>query len=88
MWSKENFSFVWRVAINDSLMDNYGGGTYTLDGNHYIENVLYHRAKNLLGSIKMLIEVKGDSLIQTWPTDENWQIDKSNYNIEKYIRLD
>jgi hypothetical protein len=33
------------------------------------------------------IAATGDSLIQTWPVDNNWQINKSNFRIEKYLRL-
>ena len=91
MWSGDHFIFVGRYKkINDTTYsDTYGGGTYTLDGNHYVETVLYHDAHEWINSKpKMLLEVKGDSLIQTFPVDTNWQINKSNYVVvEKYIRL-
>ena len=33
----------------------------------------------------MLLEVKNDTLVQTWPVNENGQIDENNYRIEKFI---
>ena len=89
MWTKDHFSFVGRFKRDTTIVDNFGGGTYTLNGNQYEETILYAANSDNVGSkIKILLEVKGDSLIQTWPLDDNWQLDKSNYYIEKYIRLE
>lgn len=88
IWAKNYFIFVGRYKIDTTFVDNYGGGTYTLDKNHYQETVLYHIASHWVGTKpKMLLEVKGDSLIQTYPVDDNWQINKNNYTVEKYIKL-
>jgi len=88
IWTKNHFIFVGRYKKDTTFVDNYGGGTYTLDGNHYQETILYHVVTEWVGNkSKMLLEFKGDSLIQTWPADDNWQINKSNYRIEKYVRL-
>jgi hypothetical protein len=35
----------------------------------------------------MIIEIKNDTLHQTWPVDDNGKIDSANYRIENYIRL-
>jgi hypothetical protein len=37
-------------------------------------------------SQKLLLEIKDDTLIQTWPCDDNWLIDTSNYSIQKLVR--
>ena len=88
IWAKNYFIFVGRYKRDTTFTDNYGGGTYTLDGNRYQETILYHSIAEWVGNKpKMLLDVKGDSLIQTWPADDNWQINKSNYRIEKYVRL-
>jgi hypothetical protein len=88
IWSKEYFSFVGRFKTKSKVIDNYGGGTYTLEGSQYIETILYHINKQWIGTHpKMLIEIKGDTLYQTWPVGDNWKVDKSNYTIEKYVRL-
>jgi len=52
------------------------------------KTILYHVNKQYVGkTIKMLLGIRGDTLIQTWPVDKNGQIDKSNYTIEKYTRI-
>ncbi len=89
IWTKTHFIFVGRFKSDTTFEDNYGGGTYLLEGNRYEETILYHGITDWVGNKpKMLIEIRGDSLIQTWPADENWEIDKSNYQLEKYVRLE
>jgi hypothetical protein len=88
IWSQGHFVFSGRFKVGVKEIDNYGGGTYTLEGSQYIETILYHTNKKWLGTQpKMLIEVKGDTLYQTWPVNDMWKVDKSNYTIEKYARL-
>jgi hypothetical protein len=88
VWSNEHFVFVGRFKVGTQLIDNYGGGTYTLEGSQYIETILYHINKQWIGTQpKMLVEIKGDTLSQTWPVNNTWQVDKNNYTIEKYVRL-
>ena len=89
IWTKDHFIFVGRATIDTTIYDHYGGGTYTLDGNRYVETIVYFDTKSSIGTKnKMLLEVRGDSLILTWPADDNWQIDKSNYHVEKYVRAE
>jgi len=88
VWSDEHFVFVGRFKVNDKQSDNYGGGTYTLQGSQYTETIDYHINKQWIGKqYKMLIEIKGDTLMQYWPVNDMWKIDKSNYTIEKYVRI-
>jgi hypothetical protein len=89
IWSGNYFNFVgcYTRQKDTTIEDNYGGGTYELEGTHYEESYLYCVEKSWVGtSQKLLLEIKNDTLIQTWPCDKNWQIDKSNYNIQKLIR--
>jgi len=88
IWCKKNWAFVGKYMNDTTSHDNYGGGTYTIDGTHYQETIVYHAAPSTIGSApKMLIEIKGDSLIQVWPVDESWHVDMKNYWVEKYIRV-
>ena len=88
IWSQGHFAFSGRFKVGAKEVDNYGGGTYTLEGSQCIETILYHTNKKWLGTQpKMLIEVKGDTLYQTWPVNDMWKVDKNNYTIEKYARL-
>ncbi|MBN2663666.1 MAG: hypothetical protein JXR68_08440 [Bacteroidales bacterium] len=80
-WSDNYFLFVGSGT--------FGGGTYELSGTHYSEKFQYHVAQGYPGSeIKMLLEMKGDTLIQTYPVDDNFIPNKNNCNIEKYVRVD
>ncbi|MBN1819176.1 MAG: nuclear transport factor 2 family protein [Prolixibacteraceae bacterium] len=89
IWTNSHFSFSGDYVLDGVKMDYYGGGTYTLNGNNYTENIDYHARKSIVGtSIKMQLEIKGDTLIQTYPVDDNGYIDQNNYSVEKYVRLD
>ncbi len=89
MWSQGHFIFVGRIKSDTTFTDSYGGGTYTLKGNRYEEQIQFHMVPRLIGKTeKMLLEVRKDTLIQTWPVGENGQIDRSNFSEEKYVRLD
>ena len=68
--------------MGDSIMNNYGSGTYKLDGNRYEENLTYPNPD----TVKLLLEIKNDTITQTWPVDDNGQIIKSNYYIQKLTR--
>lgn len=89
MWTKGHFMFVGRYKQDTTSTDNYGGGTYTLEGDQYQENIQYHSHAAYVGqSARMVMEIRNDTLIQTWPLRANGQIDKSNFRQEKYVRLD
>jgi len=89
MWSKGYFVFVGRYKVDTTFIDGYGGGRYKLEGNRYEESIQFHTSTSAVGStVKMLLEIKNDTLVQTWPLGDNGQIDKRNFNEEKYVRLD
>ena len=89
MWTKDCFAFTGEFQLDTVMIDNFGWGKYKfIEGNKYEESIiLHHNAPNLEGTtIKMLMEVMNDTLIQRWPTDENWNL-QENYLIEKYVRV-
>jgi hypothetical protein len=89
-WTKNYVMWVGRFTqLTDTVtIDSYGGGTYKLEGDKFEEMLQYHTYKSNVGTTKrMLLEIRNDTLIQRWPTDEDWKINKSNYNTEKYIRV-
>ena len=89
MWSESHFIFVGYFDVDSIHYENYGCGTYTLEGNHYTEMIQYHVGADYVGQeVKMLVEVSNDTLTQTWPVDDEWNVDTDNYRIEKYVRLD
>jgi hypothetical protein len=86
IFSNGNFTFIGHYNMDTLTLDNYGGGTYTLTGDRYEENLLYAGNKIFSKKIKMLSEIRKDTLIQKWPVDKNWNL-VEKFSIEKYIRL-
>jgi hypothetical protein len=82
IWSGNYFNYVGIWSLNGDTMNSYGWGTFKLDGNRYEENIIFPATN----TIKMLLEIKSDTLTQTWPVDDNGVIDKRNYWIEKFAR--
>jgi len=88
MWDKDNWVFVGIAKAANVTYDLYGGGTYTLNGDRYIENIIYHNDRSLINTkFKTLLEIRNDTLIQTSPVDDNGQVIKGEYSTEKYVRL-
>lgn len=89
MWSDKHFIFVGIYNEGNQAQNNFGGGTYTLDGNHYTERIDYFTVPaNIGNSVRILLEFKNDTLIQIYPADADWKVDKNNYQIEKYVKID
>jgi hypothetical protein len=88
-WAGKNFMFVGRWTENSTVTDNYGFGTYTLDGTNYEETILYHFNKPYEGqTIKMKLELKNDTVFQIYHRlDAAGKPDEKVYSVEKYIRL-
>ncbi len=88
IWSKGYFNIVGQFKIDTATIDSYVGGTYKLEGNKYEENIQYHASKSAVDcNVRMLLEIRNDTLIHSWPADKDWKINKSTCNTEKYIRL-
>ena len=82
MWYSNYFNFVGQYKLGDSIVNNYGGGTFKLEGNRYEENLTYP----IPATVKLILEIKNDTITQTWPVDDNGQITKSNYYTQKLAR--
>jgi len=67
---------------------SYVAASYTLDGNRYVETIIYHDWTASPGTVvNMILEVKNDTLIQKFPVDENWNLNEKGYMWEKYVRM-
>ncbi|MCJ7447977.1 MAG: hypothetical protein MUO72_09800 [Bacteroidales bacterium] len=87
MLSKEYVIWVGQYKMDTVITDNYGVGTYRLDGNKFEENIFYRTNYTPdAAKVKVLLEVRNDTLIQKWPADENWNLPEK-YSTEKYVRL-
>ena len=74
-WQDGYVILAGTVKIGGIEGASYMAASYTLDGNNYQENVIYHDWTVPEGKIiKMILEVHGDTLIQKFPADENWNL--------------
>jgi CTP-dependent riboflavin kinase len=88
IWSGDHFMFVVREKVDTTVTDGYGVGTYTLTGNRYEEHIKILSYKPWEGTtIKMLLEIKNDTLIQSYPVDEKGKMNEEWAIIEKYVRI-
>jgi hypothetical protein len=88
IWSGDHFMFVVREKADTNVTDGYGVGTYTLVGNRYEEHIRILSYKPWEGTtIKMLLEIKNDTLIQSYPVDDKGKMNKEWAVIEKYVRI-
>ncbi|MGE0019521.1 MAG: hypothetical protein AB7S72_07635 [Draconibacterium sp.] len=88
-WSDKYFMFVNSSTIGTQVSSSFGGGTYELSGNAYTENIEHHVSPNFRGiTLKLHLEIKGDTVIQIYPCDDSFYYDKSNCVIQKYVRVD
>ena len=89
VWTKGGFTFAGEYQSDTVTIDNYGWGTYKIsEGTRYEENIIFHHsAPRLTGqTLKMHLELRNDTLIQSWPADEDWNLEE-DHRIEKYVRL-
>jgi hypothetical protein len=89
IWSEKNFMFVGRWTQDSVTIDNYGFGTYILNGKEYEETVHYHFMKEYQGQkIKMTLELRNDTLVQVYhPVDSAGKSIENISSVEKYVRL-
>lgn len=89
IFSKNNFLWVGRYKADTIFWNNYGGGEYKIEGNRLEEKIKYSEAQSWVGTtIRLQWELKNDTAFQTWPFDENWQLNKKGYSVQKWIRLE
>ena len=88
IYSESHFLSVGRIKQDTTIINNYVGAIYTLNGNRSEETLLYFPYQDQVGSkVKSLLELRNDTLVKTYPLNDNWEIDKSNYSVEKYVRV-
>lgn len=88
MWVDGYCSYLGEFRKDTAIYNIYGGGPYTLDGTHALETILLNQNKEAIGTkAKMLYIIKGDTLIQMYPADDNWNVDTTKCNIDKFVRV-
>ena len=89
VWTKGGFAFAGEYQLDTVKIDAYGWGTYKIsEGIRYEESMIFHHTNPRLNgqTLKMHLELRNDTLIQSWPADEDWNLEEDFY-VEKYIRL-
>ena len=91
MWSEKNWMFYGKRDRDTAIIDLYGGGTYTLDGTQYEENIYIHNAKEYEGRISknMTMELVNDTLVMSYHPirASDMQVVDTVAYFEKYIQL-
>ena len=89
IWSGNHVAFAGTDKFDTIVWaDWYGVGTYSLEGNKYVETTSILFYKPWEGTtIKMKMEMKSDTLIIYYAVDDKGQMDKNEAWIEKYLRL-
>jgi hypothetical protein len=89
MWTKNHFMFVGKYQVDTVTTYRYGVGTYTLNGNIYVEDILYHFDASYEGrKNKIRLEIRNDTLLHIFPVNDKGEPSQSIYWIEKYVRLE
>lgn len=88
IWSGKQVLFVGRYQVELKTEEQYGMGTFNLDGKRYEEYYPVFSYKPWEAKIiRLKIEMKKDTLVQTFPLNEKFESDESTIYIEKYIRV-
>jgi hypothetical protein len=87
MYTEKHFSHIGQFKL-DTIVDNHGCGSYTLDGNKFEEKIIYRHGGTDQGKMKkLLVDVLNDTLVLRWPVDDTWKL-AEKFNTEKYVRLE
>jgi hypothetical protein len=87
MWDGNHFIFVGKYQVDTTTTYRYGVGTWTLNGNIYTEDILYHFDKSYEGQKnKIWLEIRNDTLLHIFPVNDKGEPNPTHW-IEKYVRL-
>jgi hypothetical protein len=88
MWSGNHFMFVGKYKVDSTTSYRYGVGTFTLKGNLYKEDILYHFDESYEGHKNNIwLEIKNDTLLHVFPVNDVGEPNQTRHWIEKYVRL-
>ena len=89
IFSERHILSVGLFKKDTAVINNYVGAFYSLDGNRLEETLLYSPKPGMVGkTVKQIFEIQNDTLKKSYPCDENWGLIKSEYFIEKYVKLE
>jgi hypothetical protein len=89
IFSEHHILSVGLFKKDTAVINNYVGAFYALDGNRLEETLLYSPKPDMVGkTVKQIFEIRNDTLIKSYPCDDNWGLIKSGFFIEKYVKLE
>lgn len=88
IWTDKNWMFLSEWEVDTLSGETYGGGSYTIDGDQYVENIEFHSNPGYDGlEVSMTMEIRNDTLIQMYhPVDSLGQTIEGEYSVESYVR--
>jgi hypothetical protein len=88
-YSAGHFLFVGQFKTGEKVQDNYGGGTYALNGEDYAETLRYHVAPAAVGkTLRFKLVIQGNTMTLTGPINPQDQKALGNQLTEVYLRKD
>lgn len=88
IWYGNHVMFVGNYKSKKHNDDDYGLGTWKLDGNKYEEIFPVFSYKDSQGkTVRLKIEMKGDTLIETFPVSEKLEFVEDTLYESKYIKI-
>jgi hypothetical protein len=82
-----HFAFVGKFEMDTTIMNSFGGGTFTLDGENYVEHIRYHDYPAAVGkTMYFTLAIKGDTLIQKGPVKQEPEAVYAETFTEVYVR--
>ena len=87
IWTDKNWMFFQEWSVDTASGEGYGGGSYTIDGNQYVETIEFHYAPEYVGlDVDMTLEIRNDTLIQIYhPVDSLGRTIEDEFSIETYV---
>jgi hypothetical protein len=89
IWSGNQVMFVSHYKWKNEENDDYGSGTWKLNGSKYEEFFTISSYKEVLENktARAKIEMKGDTLVQTFLLNEKFEVDENTKYIWKYLKI-
>ena len=89
IWSGTQVMFVNHYKGKNEENDSYGSGTWKLNGNKYEEFFTISSYKEDLENktVRLKLEMKGDTLVQTFFLNEKFEPDENSSYIWKYLKV-
>ena len=88
IWSRDRIIFVNRNTDGTNTNNWFGSGTFNLKGNKYEEFYTIHCFPHLENKVlRLKVEMKNDTLIQTYFLNEKFEMDEKSTHIEKYLKI-